>query len=170
LPVPPHPNPQSKSFSYPSSPKHNKINLKPSPPGNSQTHQVSLSRFPNRFVFPKLLVTNAESLNFEKLTELEVVSESHLIDIIAVTEVQSHDPGSLHLTNYSEFIKLRPSDHPLGKKGKKGGGVLFFTKSNLYPKVIQVPNLSECDEILWLSVRPKVLPRPFSIIAIAVFY
>ena len=54
--------------------------------------------------------------NFEKLTELEVVSESNLIDIIAVTEVQSHDPGSLRLTNYSEFIKLRPSDHPLGKK------------------------------------------------------
>ena len=47
---------------------------------------------------------------------------------------------------------------------------LFFTKSHLYPKVIQVPNLSEYDEILWLSVRPKVLPHPFSIIAIAVFY
>ena len=122
LPVPPHPNPQSKSFAYPSSPKHNKIKLKPYP-GNSQTHQISLSRFPNRFVFPKLLVTNVESLNFEKLTELEVVSEPNLIDIIAVTEVQSHDPGSLRLTNYSELIKLRPSEHPLGKKG---GGVLFF--------------------------------------------
>ena len=66
LPVPPHPNPQSKSFSNPSSPKHNKIKLKPYP-GNSQTHQVSLSRFPNRFVFPKLLVTNAESLNLKSL-------------------------------------------------------------------------------------------------------
>ena len=58
--------------------------------------------------------------------------KSNLIDIIAVTEVQSHDPGSLHLTNYSEFI-IHPSDHPLGKKG---GGVLFFTKSHLYPKLI----------------------------------
>ena len=82
-----------------------------------------------------------------------MVSESNLIDIIAVTEVQSYDPGSLRLKNYSEFIKLRPSDYPLGKKG---GGVLFFTKSHLYPKVIQVPNLSEYDEILWRSVRPKV--------------
>ena len=47
---------------------------------------------------------------------------------------------------------------------------MFFTKSNLYPKVIRFPSLSEYDEILWLCVRPKVLPRPFNIIAIAVFY
>ena len=84
-------------------------------------------------MFPKLLVTNVESLNFEKLTKLEVVSESKEIDIVAITKVQSHDPGSTRLKNYSELSKLCPLDHPLGKKGC---GVLFFTKSNLYPVVI----------------------------------
>ena len=47
---------------------------------------------------------------------------------------------------------------------------MFFSKSNLYPKVFRVHSLSEYDETLWLSIRPKVLPRPFNIISIAVFY
>ena len=85
-PPPPPTNPQSKSFSQPFSPKHHNTKLKPHP-GNSKTHQVSLSQFPNRFVFPKLLVANADSLNFEKLTQPEVLSESNLRDIIAITEV-----------------------------------------------------------------------------------
>ena len=96
-----------------------------------------------------------------------MLSASDLIIVIAVTEVQFHDPWSLRLAKYSEFIKLRPLYYPLGRNG---GGVLFFTKNNLYPKVIRVPSLSEYDEILWLSIRPKVLPRPFNIIAIAVIY
>ena len=50
FPVPQPPNPQVKSFYYPTSSKHHNIKLK-SHPGNSQTHQVSLSRFPNRLFF-----------------------------------------------------------------------------------------------------------------------
>jgi len=70
-----------------------------------------------------------------------VLSELNLIDIIPITEVQSHDPESPRLTNYSEFIKLCPIDHPLG--GGKGGGVcsllrVAFTQrifeSIVYPK------------------------------------
>ena len=53
------------------------------------------------------------------LTDLQnsrVLSEFNQIDIIVVTEVQSHDQRSVRLSNYSEFIKHGPSDHPLGKK------------------------------------------------------
>ena len=59
-----------------------------------------------------------------------MLSEFNQIDVIAVTEVQSHDQKSLRLSNYSssvlrpEFIKLRPLDHLLGKKS--GGVMLFF--------------------------------------------
>ena len=96
-----------------------------------------------------------------------MLSESNWVDIRAITEIQFHDPGSLCLTNYSEFIKLRHLGCP---PGKNGGVLFFFTKINLHPEVIRVPNLSEYDEILWLSVRPKVLPHPFNITAIAIFY
>ena len=70
-----------------------------------------------------------------------MLSEFDQIDVIAVTEVQSHDQRSLRLSNYSEFIKLCPIDHPLG--GGKGGGVcsllrVAFTQrtfeSIVYPK------------------------------------
>ena len=50
-----------------------------------------------------------------------MLSELNQTDVIAVTEVQSNDQKSLHLPNYSEFIKLCPLDHPLVKKG---GGVM----------------------------------------------
>jgi len=95
FPTPSLPNQQGKSFSYPASPKSHNIKLKPHS-GIPQTHQVSLSRFPNRFVFLKLLVTNAERLDFEKHTELEGFQNQ--IDIIAITQVQSHDPRFLRLT------------------------------------------------------------------------
>ena len=39
-----------------------------------------------------------------------------------------------------------------------------------YPQNIPVLSLSEYDEILWLSIGPKALLRPYSIIAIAVVY
>ena len=125
------------------------------------------SQYPNRFKFPTFLLTNAESLNFDKITELEGISKIHKINIIAVTEVQSQNPDFLKISNYTQFIKLRPPDHPLGKKG---GGILFFVRDNLQPKLIPTPNLSDYDEILWLSLRPKVLPRPFNLIVTAVFY
>ena len=88
--------------------------------------------FPSCFKFPKLLITNAKSLNFDKLTEVKVLPELNQIDVIAVTEEQSHDQRSLRLYNYSEFIKLRPLDPPFGKKEVVS---CFFTKCNLSPKL-----------------------------------
>ena len=103
-----------------SAPSHSP-NLKPTPRITETQRQ---SFFPSRFGFPKGLITNAESLSFDKLTELKVLSELNQIDVIAVTEVQSHDQSSLCLSNLSEFMKLRRLDYPLGKK--EGGVMLFF--------------------------------------------
>ena len=74
------------------------------------------------------------------------------------------------MSYFSEFIKLYPLDHPLGKKGGCCHVFFFFSKYNLFPRINPVPNLSEYDEILWLSIRPKVHPHSYNIVAKAVFY
>ena len=61
------------------------------------------------------------------------------------------------MSNHSDFVKLGPLNRPLGKKGD---GVMFFTKCNLFPKNIPVPNLPESNEALWQSIRPRVLHIP----------
>ena len=73
------------------------------------------------------LVTNAESLSFGKLTELEVVSESNLIDIIAVTEVQSHDPGSLRWQIIQSLLHSVLQTTHSGKMVAKFGFLLTVT-------------------------------------------
>ena len=55
--------------------------------------------FPKSFLILKSLVTNAESLNFDKLIKLKVLSELNQIDTGAVTKVQSHEPESLRAFN-----------------------------------------------------------------------
>ena len=73
----------------------------------------------------------------------------------------------LKMNNFTQFIKLRPETHPLGKKG---GGILVFVRNDFYPSEILVPCLTPLDEILWLCVRPKVLPHPFNLIVLCCFY
>ena len=68
---------------------------------------------------------------------------------------------------FNEFIKLRPNDHYLVKKG---GGVMIFRCDNLSPREVNVPGINEHDEIVWIEVKPKVLPRPLTNIIVGCFY
>ena len=106
------------------------IHVPPTPHCLPQLTNKKIALFSNRFTFPKLLVTNAESLNFDKLIDLEALCQVHKIDVIAVTEVQAQSPDLLKINNYSQFIKLRPHDDPLGKKE---GGILLFLNNYLFP-------------------------------------
>ena len=58
----------------------------------SESPKPTTAHFSNRFTFPKFLVMNAESLNFDKVTKLEILSQLHKIDKIAVTEDQAESP------------------------------------------------------------------------------
>ena len=117
--------------------------------------------------FPSLLTLNAESLNQDKIAELEGYADVLKPSIIAVTEVHRQSSDHLKIKNFTEFIKLRPDDHSLGKKG---GGVMLMVRDELAPQKINVPHLNEYDEILWVLVRPKRLPRSVSNKAVCVFY
>jgi len=62
------------------------------------------------------------------LVELEATLKVNHIDIIANTEVQAQNSEILKITSFQEFIKLYLVDRPLGKKG---GGVMVFTKNSI---------------------------------------
>ena len=72
---------------------------------------------------------STESLNFEKLVELEATAKLNHIDIIAVTEVKAQNPDLLQMTSFQEFIRLHSVDHPLGKKRRSNE----FAKNCLSP-------------------------------------
>lgn len=133
----------------------------------NKTRSVEKDVNQDRYQFPSLLILNAESLNQDKIAELEGYADVLKPSIIAVTEVHRQSSDHLKIKNFTEFIKLRPDDHSLGKKG---GGVMLMVRDELAPQKINVPHLNEYDEILWVLVRPKRLPRSVANIAVCVFY
>ena len=50
-----------------------------------------------------------------------------------------------------------------------GGGILSFVRDDLYSNKISIPCLAPFDQIMWASVRPKVLPCPFNSIVLCIF-
>jgi len=65
---------------------------------------------------PSLLLRNAESLNFEKIVELEITVNYLASDLICLTEVQSQNLDNLKIAYFNELVKLRLHDHYLGKR------------------------------------------------------
>ena len=47
---------------------------------------------------------------------------------------------------------------------------MIFAKDCLSPTLIHVPGLGDCDEIIWISTKPKCLPRPYTNLTICSFY
>ena len=75
------------------------------------------------FSFPRFIYANAESLNFDKVAELESLAQATKASVLMGSEVHRQNPELLIIGGFDEFIKIRPDDHPLGKKG---GGVLIY--------------------------------------------
>ena len=51
---------------------------------------------------------------------------------------------------FNEFIKHRPHDHCLGKKG---GRVMIFRRNNLSPREVNVSGINEHDEMIGLKLN-----------------
>ena len=47
---------------------------------------------------------------------------------------------------------------------------MVFAKDCLYPTLIHVPGLGDCDEIIWISTKPKCLPRRYTNLIIYSFH
>lgn len=116
----------------------------------------------NSYNIPRIMYTNACSLNNDKLESLLVLSLEY--DVIAVTETWS---GENHLLNINNFIAYETQ-----RRDKTGGGTVIFVRESIQCTRFNnyVNNNSNEFEITWVIVRPTYLPRNISVVAIACIY
>ena len=107
---------------------------------------------------------NAQSL-VPKIDELHTVHNQLGADIICITEtwLKEHVP--------SKVILLNGFHNPVRRDRTEiiGGGVCCYIRSNFQYKTWEElcePNL----ETIWITIRPRKLPREFSLITIGVIY
>ena len=108
-------------------------------------------------------ILNARSL-LPKDDELTGPIYTKPVDIIAVTEswlLNAIENRLFQLNNYNLFRKDRITG--------RGGGICIYIKKNI-PCMRWSKFENDRLECLWLYLRPKRLPRPFSGIVIAVIY
>ena len=71
----------------------------------------------SEFSIPKFFYTNAESLNPDKVAEIETLARILKPTVLGVTEVHHQNIDLLNINVLHKYFKLRPDDHPLGKRG-----------------------------------------------------
>jgi hypothetical protein len=112
---------------------------------------------------PTVLIANVRSLA-SKIDELTIVAHVNDVDFICLTESwlsQSIPDSALSLSNFIVFRNDRAV--------ASGAGVCVYIMS-----FIKCRRIKEFEnplvETLWLSVRPRYLPRSISVILLAVIY
>lgn len=113
---------------------------------------------------PIIMNTNPTSLD-NKFDEFCVVLKQNEIDIACVTETwfNANMPNeAFSIDGYGKPIRN-------DRKGRKGGGVLVYVRSNMIPNHLEKLH-DDNLETLWFTVRPRRLPRQFSIIAVGIIY
>lgn len=114
---------------------------------------------------PTVFLTNANRI-MNKLDELYVLISNLKIDVVAVTEswLGANIPDSvLHLPNFSIVRHDR--------QGRLGGGVMLFIRNdNAFKKLDDLLDSCGDFEILWVLLRPKLLPRDVSVLILSVVY
>ena len=126
-------------------------------------HNLIILHHPTKWLLPTLLNTNAQSLLL-KLDDLQATCDLNGIDIAVVSESWISPDQSLNLfqlEGYSLSSNCRLY--------KKGGGITCYIKNSI-PwerwEHLEDPTI----ESLWITARPKLLPREFPIIVIGAIY
>lgn len=112
---------------------------------------------------PNVMVLNARSI-FNKVDELKVHIENYKSDIVFITETwlsESIPNEAIHIDGFNVFRKDRTE--------MRGGGVAIYIKDDVPVKIRSDLN-DKCVECLWVTLRPKWLPRKISRIALACVY
>ena len=112
---------------------------------------------------PSFLISNVRSL-VSKVDELATVALVNDVDMICITEtwLSSSIPDSL--ISLPNFVLFRND-----RTFSSGGGVCIYINNYITCRRLEDfenPSI----ESLWLSVRPRRLPRSISIILLAVIY
>ena len=92
-----------------------------------------------------------------------MIAQVNDVDFICLTESWLSQTIPDTATSLSNFVLFR-----IYRKTSHGGGVCIYIKSSIKCKRIKFENL--LVEFLWLSVKPRCLPRSISVILLAVVY
>ncbi len=110
-----------------------------------------------------MLLTNANHLR-NKLDELYILLSHSIIDIVCLTETWLTADIPDCLCNLPNFILFRRD-----RAVRLGGGVCCYVRTNNNPRLLEPPVVNlHSFEVLWMVLRPKVLPRPISIVIVLV--
>lgn len=136
---------------------------------NHQDNSITKQSSKNRL--PLFLLSNIQSFGnsekTDKTTEVEAILDQNKIDIACLTETWLNDitKDQILLNNYVNFHSVR------NKVLRASGGISILVENNIPANVIDNINVPEHIEALWVSVRPKWLPRSISnIVVVGVYY
>ena len=112
---------------------------------------------------PSLLLSNVNRLS-NKLDDLCIMCDNLSPSVVALTETwlsRNIADDAIAIRNYKIYRRDR--------RGQQGGGVMIYVHNDI--KSVQLTDyLNEMFEILFVSLRPTLLPRPFTTVIICVVY
>jgi hypothetical protein len=116
--------------------------------------------------FPTVLLSNITGALSNKLPEISEISKLNDTNIICLTESWCNTDipdDAIGISNYSFYRRDR-------QDGRAGGGLICYINENI-PVVKLWSELNEIDlETLFITIRPKRLPRGISSITVGVVY
>ena len=136
---------------------------------NDRCNQLSDIDITNAKKLPSFLLSNIQSFgncqNTDKTTELEAVLNHNNIDVAVLTETWLNDntKDQISLNNYINFHLIRNNIL------RSSGGVSIIVKNDIPVTRLNI-NVPDHIECLWVSLRPKWLPRKISNIVVAGVY
>ena len=136
---------------------------------NNRCNQLSDKDITNAKKLPSFLLSNIQSFGncqyTDKTTELEAVLNHNNIDVAVLTETWLNDntKDQISLNNYINFHLIR------NNVLRSSGGVSIIVKNDIPVTRLNI-NVPDHIECLWVSLRPKWLPRKISNIVVAGVY
>ena len=118
---------------------------------------------------PVFLLSNIQSFgnseNTDKTTEIEAILDHNAIDVACFTEtwLNENTKDQISLNNYVNFHSIRKDVL------RSSGGISILVNENIPAKLLDI-KIPEHLETIWVSLRPKWLPRSISNIVVAGVY
>ena len=119
---------------------------------------------------PLFLLSNIQSFgnseNTDKTTEIEAILELNRIDIACLTEtwLNENTKYRISINDYVNFHSVRKNVQ------RSSGGISILVKDNIPASMIDI-KVPDHMETLWVTIRPKWLPRSISnIVVVGVYY
>jgi hypothetical protein len=123
----------------------------------------------SQVLFPSILLTNANHL-LNKTDELYCIVQRLMPGLICITETWLDNSVPDSLVSYSGYTAFRRDRSP-----GVGGGVICYVLNSYSSQSFEVhPKFANNHgfdfEIVWVMLRPNILPRPIGCIIVAVLY